>query len=284
MDPSARRWLSPHLYAAPPPDRDQGILTLILPGTRGEPAGYTQLALQAARLGSHVVALRYPNDTAINELAGNDPSAHWDLRLDHWDGGDRTGRVRLEPGESILERLAGAIRKLSEIHPEEGWGRFLDQGEPAWDRISAVGHSLGGGYAALAARKHRLKRAVVFGWADWCRESGELAEWTRDTFGWPTPATRRFSLRHERDEMIEPSVGRESAGRFLCDRHEEVVESNDPPWGRRRGLVTDLDPGRERVVPQPCHNSLALDASLQRWPDSTPVLADAWTWLLAGEP
>ena len=63
---------------------------------------------------------------------------------------------------------------------------------------------------------------------------------------------------------------------------EKVVESSDPPWGRAQRLVTDLDPSEEHDIPSPCHNALALDAKTPRWPDGGAVLADAWTWLLAG--
>lgn len=282
VDERTERWTSPHYFSAPNLSAPQGILTLIFPGTGGQPRDYRLLADQASALGLHALVLRYPNDTSINELAGDDPSAHLDLRLDHWDGKNRTGAVDLRPGESILERATGALRRLAADRPGEDWGRFLAGGEMDWSRVAAVGHSLGAGYAALAARLHRLERAATLGWADWCRDSGRPAEWTLETSGWATPASVRFSLLHMRDELVPLRVGRESAERFTCRAREEVVESGDPPWGRSQRLVTDLDPSDEYPVPSPCHNALAIDAKTPRWPDGGAVLSDAWTWILAG--
>jgi hypothetical protein len=282
VDERTERWTSAHYFSAPHLSRPQGILTLIFPGTGGQPRDYRLLTDQASALGLHALALRYPNDTSINELAKDDPGAHLDLRLDHWDGKDRTGRVGLRPGESILERTTGALRRLAKDRPEEHWGQFLLDDCPDWTKITAVGHSLGAGYAALAARLHHLERAVVMGWGEWCRNSGQAAQWTRETADWATPAKVRFSLLHERDEMVPLSVGQELAERFTGSSLEKVIESGDPPWGRSQCLVTDLDASEEYPVPSPCHNALALDARTPRWPDGGAVLSDAWTWLLAG--
>jgi len=282
VDERTERWTSPHYFSAPHLASPQGLLVLIFPGTGGQPRDYRLLADQASALGLHALVLRYPNDTSINELAGDDPSAHLDLRLDHWDGKDRTGRVGLRPGESILERLTGALRQLETERPRENWGRFLTESAPAWGAIAALGHSLGAGYAALAGRLHRLDRVVAVGWAEWCRQSGTPARWTEPDPDWATPPALRFSLLHERDELVPVSIGRELALRFTGKDLERRVESGDPPWGRVRRLVTDLDPSSEHPSASPCHNSLALDAFTPRWPDGGAVLSDAWTWLLAG--
>jgi len=282
VDERTERWTSPHYFSAPHLAAPQDLLALIFPGTGGQPRDYRLLADQASALGLHALVLRYPNDTSINELAGGDPAAHLDLRLDHWDGKDRTGRVALRPGESILERATGALGRLESDRPKEGWGRFLADADPAWPKIVALGHSLGAGYAALAGRLHRLERVVTIGWAEWCREGGAGARWTGPEAEWATPVEFRFSLLHQRDEMVPVDVGRELAERFTGDDREGRVESGDPPWGRVRRLVTDLDPSLEHPSPSPCHNSLALDAFTPRWPDGGAVLSDAWTWLLAG--
>jgi len=271
VDERTERWTSPHYFSAPNLSAPQGVLTLIFPGTGGQPRDYRLLADQASALGLHALALRYPNDTSINDLAQEDPAAHLELRLDHWDGGNRTGKVDLRPGESILERATGALRRLATERPGENWSQFLSDGGPDWTKVAAVGHSLGAGYAALAAKLHHLDRVATLGWAEWCRDSGTTADWTLETSGWATPFRVRFSLLHERDEMVPVAVGRELAERF-------TGQSRD----RAQRLVTDLDPSEEMPVPSPCHNSLAIDAKTPRWPDGGAVLSDAWTWLLAG--
>jgi len=246
------------------------------------PRDYRLLADQAADLGSHCLVLRYPNDRSVNELSGQDPSLHFALRMDFWDGGSRTGVVEVGASDALLGRLVAALRKLAAVSPEEDWGRFLSEGEPSWERIAVFGHSLGGGYAALAARLHPVERAVAMGWADWCRPDGRLSTWVLEA-DWH-PRSRRMAFLHERDEMVPFPVG-EAVARAFCDSEGAVrVESGDPPWGRSRILSTDLDPAEEREVPVARHSCLALDANTPRWADGQPVFADVWTWLLVGSP
>ncbi|MBK9576232.1 MAG: hypothetical protein IPK50_23930 [Fibrobacterota bacterium] len=281
-DPRIAGWTGPHYHSAPRAELRQDRLVLILPGTLAQPRDYRLLADQASDLGSHALVLRYPNDRAINEMAGQDPSIHRPLRMDFWDGGDRTSMVSLGPADSILGRLRSALAHLERVSAMDGWGRFLSDGEPAWERIAVFGHSLGGGYAALAARLHAVERAVAFGWADWCRPTGKIADWVLEK-DWH-PRSNRFAFLHERDEMVPLSVGMEVAEAFCGDGSAQRVESGDPPWGRSRILSTDLDPSSERDVPVPCHSCLALDANTPRWPDGQAVFADAWTWFLVGMP
>lgn len=281
-DPGIAGWTGPHFYSAPRLGLRQERLVVILPGTAALPRDYRLLAEQASDLGLHALVLRYPNDRSINELAGQDPSLHLRLRMDFWDGTDRTGRSGISPSDAILTRLVAALAHLHATSAQEGWGRFLTSGVPEWERIEVFGHSLGGGYAALAAKLHPVERAVAMGWADWCRHTGALADWVQEET-WD-PGSRRFAFLHERDEMVPFSVGAMVAKAFTGEDRIARVESGDPPWGRARILATDLDPAMERDVPVPCHSCLALDANTPRWPDGQSVFADAWTWLLVGMP
>lgn len=297
-DPDAQRWISPHSFASPGSNA-HGRLALLFPGTGGRPRDYRALVDHAAALGYHALALSYPNDVSINEMAGEDPDAHLPLRLDHWDGGNRTGYVGLDAGEPILDRLVLALGKLAIQYPEQGWDAYLTdpvlrqdlsspgvreglEGRVRWDRVAALGHSLGGGYAALAATRHALDRAAVIGWADWCRGSGALASWTLATGGLPTPQARRFALVHERDEMVPCGVATRVAASFCGNGKRAMVESGTLPWDGARLLSTDFDPVTERPSAAPCHNCLALDVCTPRWPDGSAVLEDAWSWMLTG--
>lgn len=280
-DPRVQGWTSPHYHVGPEAS-PQGILVLVFPGTGGKPRDYRELADQAGALGLHCLVLGYPNDESINHLAGDDPASHLALRQDHWDGGDRTGRVALAAGESISERLLAALRALAGKCPDEGWDRYLLDGGPDWSRIAAIGHSLGGGYAALLARERALDRCAMLGWADFCRADGRLADWLAGAADWRTPVERRFWVGHERDEMVPRAVGEAMASLVVPGARAANVESEDPPYGRARVLWTDLDPSGEWPTGQPRHNSLALDVETPRWPDGSCVLADLWTWILVG--
>jgi hypothetical protein len=281
-DPRVAGWTSPHYHASPDKASPQGILALVFPGTTGKPRDYRKFADQAAALGIHALVLRYPNDVSINELADGEVTLHLPLRLDHWDGANRTGRVGLAAGECIRDRLLAALDHLAKNRPDEGWCQFLSQSGVEWSRIAAVGHSLGGGYAALLAREHALDRCVTFAWADWDRTEGHLAEWIMGAGEWGTPVSRRFWVGHLRDELVPQSVGEAMVESVVPGARIARIESGDPPWARARALWTDLDSSGEWPTAQPCHNSLVLDVETPRWPDTTCVLADAWTWLLVG--
>lgn len=279
-DPRVVDWTAPHYLSRNERVADAGVLCLVLPGTGGLPRDYRKLADQAADLGLHALVLRYPNDLSVNELAAGDLSLHEPLRLSVLDGAPRAGRPGLAPGESLLERLVSVLERAAAVRPVENWGQFLSGGSVVWARVAAVGHSLGGGYAALLARDHALERVVLMGWADWDRSRGDLAAWiARD---WATPAQRRFQLRHRKDEMVPESVAAALADLVFAPGPEVEVESSEPPYGHARRLVTDLDPAREFPTASPFHNSLAVDVEVPRFWDGAPMLSDAWTWMLLG--
>lgn len=281
-DVRVQGWTSPHYHVSPDKATPQGILALVFPGTTGKPRDYRKLADQAGALGMHCLVLRYPNDVSINDLAADVPAMHLPLRLDHWDGAGRTGKVALAPGETIEARLFAALRWLVENRAEEGWGLFFPEGVLDWSKVAAIGHSLGGGYAALLAKHHTLDRCVMLAWADWNRENGQLADWVLTAPDWETPALRRFWVGHERDEMVPRTVGEAMAAVVVPAARSATVEADDPPWGRARILWTDLEPSGEWPTAQPCHNAVVLDVETPRWPDGSCVLADLWAWLLVG--
>jgi len=279
-DPRVFGWTAPHYLSLNGRVLAAGRLCLIFPGTGGLPRDYRKLADQAADLGLHALVLRYPNDVSINELAGGDLSLHEPLRRTVWDGCARAGIPPLAPGECVRDRLLAVLLEAARTRPEEGWGQFLSEGDLLWERVVAVGHSLGGGYAALLAMDHSLERVVVMGWADWDRSVGRLASWIEKP--WATGEDSRFCLIHKRDEMVTGSVGREVARVFCPASTVAEVESDEPPYGHARILVSDLDPAREYPTASPFHNSLAVDVEIPRFWDGANMLSDAWTWLLIG--
>jgi dienelactone hydrolase len=258
-----------------------GNLFLLFPGTQGQPRDYRKLCDQAADLGFHAICLRYPNDVAINELAGGDLSLHRDLRLDHWDGGHRTGKVALAKADTIAQRLDKLLGHLQTMEPQKGWEQYRTGETIDWTRVTVAGHSLGGGYAALVAQREPVARLLALAWSDWDRSQGNLAHWIAES-DWATPPERRFFLFHERDEMVPVAVAQRTASVLGFGPQRVRVESEEPPYQRARVLWTDLDPSRQYPTAAPCHNSVALDVEMPYFWDNTPALADAWTWMLTG--
>jgi dienelactone hydrolase len=279
-DARVQRWTSPHYLSRNDRVKAAGRLCLILPGTGGLPRDYRRVADQAADLGLHALVLRYPNDVSINELASGDVARHEGLRRTVWDGRAREGTEALPEGECLRDRLVSVLAQAARTRPDEGWEAFLTDGDPVWASLAVVGHSLGGGYAALMAVDHALERVVCAGWADWDRGPGELSPWTAQA--WKTPSDRRFCMFHRRDELVPESVAL-AVGASICPQgRNAVVESDDPPYGHARVLWTDLDPAREFPTGSPFHNALAVDVELPRFWDGANMLADAWTYLLVG--
>lgn len=279
-DPRVVDWTAPHYLSRNERVADGGSLCLILPGTGGLPRDYRKLADQAADLGFHALVLRYPNDVSINELAAGDLGRHEPLRRTVLDGAARQGTDAMAPGECLLDRLRAVLVHASAARSAENWGQFLSDGAIAWERVAAVGHSLGGGYAALLARDHQLERVLLLGWADWDRTRGDLATWISGD--WATPVDRRFHMRHRRDEMVPESVAAAVADLVCAAEPEVEVESSEPPYRHARRLVTDLDPAREFPTASPFHNSLAVDVEVPRFWDGAVMLSDVWTWMLLG--
>ncbi|WP_204298328.1 hypothetical protein, partial [Stenotrophomonas maltophilia] len=61
-----------------------------------------------------------------------------------------------------MPRLVALLRLLDREQPARGWGHYLDGDGLNWEAILVSGQSQGAGMAAWIARRHKVRRVVLF--------------------------------------------------------------------------------------------------------------------------
>lgn len=186
--------------------KPNGQLLLFMPGTGGEPPGPKAFLAAAAEAGYRVISLEYNDDISVAVFCPKRPSpacseAFRRMRLyGNRKFGDAT--VDNTPPESIVNRLIKLLQYLNSNHPGDGWGSFLENGRPNWQRIAVCGQSQGAGMAAFIAKEHLVARVILFSspWDYFGRGEGrELAPWL--ALPSKTPPERWFGGYHARENM-----------------------------------------------------------------------------------
>jgi len=267
-------------------------LLVFMPGTNNVPASWQLLEQEAARLGYHVIGLMYQNDVEVVGKCGGsefpivvpDPDTNTDcsanMRLEILEGVDASAFVNVTPANSIDNRLSKLLAYLDQNFPDEGWSRFLEaDGTPKWSQIAVAGQSQGAGEAALIGKIRQVDRVVMFSGPPDARVPNSVDTWI--SIG-KTPASKYFALFHDRDHLV---VGiRANLTAFDMERFGPFVqvENSEPPYDGAHVLFTDLRPTLGYAKPNP-HQSTARDNNTPIGADGTPLLRDAWRYLL-GEP
>lgn len=276
--PGVNPQFNQHYVWLDPSQKSNPKLFVFLPGARGKPRGYSLIQQEAARLGYHVIGLVYENEVNIAALCNGtgDPDCAGNIRLENIDGLDHSPFVATSLANGIDNRLTKLLLYLDAQYPDEGWSRFLNDGEPKWSQIAVGGHSLGAGQAAMIGTIRHLDRVVMI--AGPAPEAGYA--WA--TIG-KTPTEKYFELIHLRDENSSWIMANVDA--FDLERFGEPVapELSAPPYSGTHILVTDIQPVGGYANPFP-HQSTAIDVVTPRAPDGTPLLRDAWRYLLGERP
>lgn len=108
------------------------------------------------------------------------------------------------------------------------------------------------------------------------RGPGESAAWV--SIG-KTPPSKYFELLHRRDHFAPVILPNVSA--FDLEKFGDPVapELSEPPNSGTHILVTDLEPRGGYATPNP-HTSTSVDQWTPLAPDGTPLLRDAWRYML----
>ena len=279
-DPAIDRALDNHYVWLDPAARTNHKLLVFMPGSATPPAGYQLVQREAAQLGYHVIGLMYVNSVALARACPvtPDPDACFeDVRLEILDGIDRSPVVDVNEPNSIDNRLTKLLEYLSARYPEEGWSRFLAHAKPKWSRIAVSGHSQGGGQAAMIAKLRVVARVVMFSSVPDKGHTTLAIPWVATHV---TPAARYWGLAHDRDPAFPPiranwdSLGMDAFGAAVAP------ETSEPPYDFTHMLVTDLVPQGGSFSGTHAHGSTAFDTDTPLGADGTPVLRDAWRYLL----
>jgi hypothetical protein len=287
------------VWPAPVPERRIQKLFVFLPGAGNNlPRDWKLLGAEAARLGYHTILLAYRNDAPLaqrcpGELRNEaDPDCAVNVRREIIDGIDRPplGTVVATPANSIDNRLAKLLQYLDGRFPAEGWSQFLESGPsatPKWSEITISGHSLGAGEAVLIGILRPVHRVVAFaGWAD-ARHG-----WVTLASPAPTPSEKFFALIHQRDNFfartcfayqglgLAPACPLAGFGDPTNTTNPLLVENRVPPYEGAHVLVTNLTPRNPTNIADPFHPSPSRDQFTPLASDGTPLLLDAWRYLL----
>ncbi|NJN64844.1 MAG: hypothetical protein HC882_08155 [Acidobacteria bacterium] len=198
-DPAIDQWLDPHVAMLNGGVERRDLLFVFMPGSFGKPERTRLVIENAADQGYYALGLRYPNSWTVNTLCGATGSlaCFEQVRLEIIDGVDRTPLVSISRANSIENRLAKALAWLASAQPGEGWERFLDAGQPRWERIVVAGHSQGGGHAPVIAKYREVARVNMLS-APNDFIGAALANWLDDPH--VTPASRYFGFSHVRED------------------------------------------------------------------------------------
>jgi hypothetical protein len=283
-DPAIDRFLDNHYVWLDTTAQSNHKLLVFMPGFGQRPAIFQLVQQEAARLGYHVVGLMYSNGVRIGAVCPSTPdpvACYEQARLETIDGTDRTPVVDVSPTNSIDNRLTKLLEYLAAQYPDEGWSQFLADGAPNWPLIAVAGHSLGGGEGAMIGKIRLVARVVMFSAVNDTVSGGASPLWVAPHV---TPLERYYGIAHDRDPTgfaaIRASwaaIGLEAFGLAVAP------ETNEPPYGWTHTLVTDLTP-QGGFVGLNAHGAPSNDLNTPLAADGTPLLRDAWDYLLTGRP
>jgi hypothetical protein len=276
--PAVNPELNHHYVLLDPSAHGNPKLLVFLPGNNNQPVGWQLLEQEAARLGYHVIGLMYQNDVVVVQVCGGspDPGCSGNLHLEVQDGIDRSSLVTVTPANGVDNRLTKILVYLDAHYPDEGWSRFLKDGAPKWSQITISGQSQGAAQAALIGKLHRVSRVAMVSGPPDARVPEEADRWV---FIGLTPAARYFALFHDRDHLVAGIRLNLAALDLLRFGDPVQAEVSQPPYGGTHVLFTDLRPTLGYARPNP-HQSPAKDTNTPLGPDGTPLLRDAWRYLL----
>jgi predicted esterase len=183
-------------------------LFVFLTGTGGRPPGPTPFLHVAADAGYRVISLDYNDEPAIAVFCPPKPQAcsgNFRRMRIYGDGISVDPSFDNTSAESIVNRLVKLLAYLDRQDPQQGWGGYLDNGAPNWERIALAGQSQGAGMAAYIAKQHVVGRVILFSspW-DFVRSNGNvrtLAPWIATPS--KTPPDRWFGGYHARENEAE---------------------------------------------------------------------------------
>jgi hypothetical protein len=264
--PLFRHWV--YLDSAAP---RAGKLFVFLPGTGAPPNVYRLILETAAHDGCHSIGLTYMNEQEVNDdLCASQPeNCPEDARIEIITGADTSPRIAVDRANSIENRLVKLLEYLARVAPDEGWGDFLRDGAPVWERMAVAGHSQGGGHAAMMGKLHLVHRALLF-------SATEPAPWTTEA---PfTPADRYFGFAHSQESAILPM--RLSWANLGLPGPLTSVNSAAAPTNNSHRLITGLMP-RGDVGESNYHGCVVVDFYTPLQADGlTPVFRQTWRYMI----
>jgi len=282
-DPAIDQALEDHLAWLDPTAASNDKLFVFLPGFSLIPTDYEFVQQEAALLGYHVIGLRYVNSTltglTLVNTCRNSPDPNSCYENAHFEIVYGNGLVIDSPvvdvnqPNSIVNRLTKLLQYLVANYPDEGWADFLADGAPKWSKIAVSGHSQGGGNAAMIAKHQLVDRVAMFS-----AVTDTASEWELTHV---TPSARYWGLVHDQEDGFGSILAGWGSLGIAAFGPVVTVETNSPPYGFTHTLATDLRPQRGGFHDSDAHRSTAQDRYTPLNRDGTPMLADAWRYMMS---
>ncbi|MBK1986392.1 hypothetical protein A0J48_002305 [Sphaerospermopsis aphanizomenoides BCCUSP55] len=270
-------WLEPHHIALDQSVTLRNKLVVFFPGSFGKVTRQQLIIQELAHLGYHTINISYPNTWTVASLCrhNHDPHCLEKARLEIIFGRGDCDVLKISRHNSIENRLIKLLAYLNLKYPQQKWGQYLDKNLPNWEQIVVIGHSQGGGHAALLGKQHSVARVVMLAApADFSWVLGESAPWL--SIPGQTPAERYYGFTHIKDEGYDRI---QKAWELLgMDKYGPIVnvDGQQPPYKHSHRLVTNMMPAR----PEKYHGSVATDGPTPKFSDGTPVFKSVWQYLL----
>lgn len=271
---------APH-YVVEPEGTPRGELLVFFPGAGAEPGDYVAFLDYAGSLGYHTIGLSYENDESVNFVYcrfDEDPECHALVRLEIMEGVDSSPNIEVDRANSIENRLLRLLEWMEGNGFDKDWNAYHEDEFLCWERMVTAGHSQGAGHAGYAAKRHGLRRCLLFSGADWSFTERDMARWIE----WPsaTPASRIYFLSHLRDTTPGIGLVRQAWSGYGIDTFgpEIQVELADSFSGSHT-LVTDLEPAE----PENFHGATVVTRALPRGESGENLMEDTWRHMLTAE-
>ena len=257
-----------------------GELFLFLPGTGGQPDCCQSLIETAAQTGFLAVGLTYPNTSAVGKICLNDLSCYATVRQDDFNGSTPSSFADVTPANSIQSRLGDLLRYLAALHPEQGWGQFLDGTAPVWSRIVVAGHSQGGGDAAYIAKIRRVEGVVLLSSPVDSTATYPPVAATYLTTGHLTPLDRYVGFDHVDDPFHDKIVADWTALGLQSFGPAASVDGSSPPFGNSHELLTSATVPAGPAPALATHDSTAVNVQTPLCADGTPAFVPVWRYMM----
>lgn len=243
----------PHIavYDSQAPHRHRLLLFLV--GTGAKASSSLALDRDAARWGVHVISLDYENNVVAVSFAHDlNTAAFGNYRKAIVTGAPVSARIKVNPGNSILNRFQKLLAYLAKHDPGGGWSQFLDDGHPVWSQIIVAGHSQGAGHAAYIGKMSHVDRVLMFsGPQDYMDNLHEPALWQSGKSA--TPASRFFAFLNLHDPFnVHHQIANCEALMDTSKPRALMVKPGKVIHGNYRILINDLSksPHSSTLSPQ----------------------------------
>lgn len=257
----------------------KGTLLVFLGGTHSFPRQFQLFPRTASGLGYHVVNINYLNDISSRVCEDEtDMKCFANYHEEVIFGNDESDAVKIDSGNSIVNRIIKLLQYLNAGHPSDGWAQYYATNGLLFSKVVFAGHSQGGGHAAYIASKVSVARVVLFcspndysvkyqRVADWC--NGELA----------TTTDRFFGLNHKRDEIVSPSEQYAVWKALGMLTGSDTSSADKSTYKNFRALYTNYEPNPEATTLRLKHNMPVVDNVIPAGPEGDQ-LKKVWKHLL----